>query len=96
MRYEVVVTPAAGRDLRKLPAQARDALLLRLRSLRDEPRPADAKKLSSSQNLWRIRMDEYRLLYQIRDEALLVLAVRAGHRKDVYRQLFRLVKTTRK
>ena len=96
MRYAVEVAPAASRELRKLPGPVRDALLLRLRALRDDPRPEDAKKLSSPQNLWRIRVDEYRLLYQIRDEALLVLAVRAGHRKDVYRQLSRLIKTTRK
>lgn len=42
-------------------------------------------KLSGASDIWRLRVGDYRVLYQVRDEALLVLVVRVGHRRDVYR-----------
>ena len=96
MAYTVEVSPAAERELRKLPSQVRNTLLRRLASLRDDPRPPDAKKLSSPENLWRIREDNYRVIYRIKDDVLLVVVVRAGHRKEIYRQLSRLMKSVQK
>ena len=96
MSYRIEVSPAANRELRKLPAEIRDSLIRRLGSLGATPRPADAKKLSSSLKLWRIREENYRLIYQIRDDHLLIIVVRAGHRKEVYRQLSRLLQSTKK
>jgi mRNA interferase RelE/StbE len=91
--YTVDVLPGAARDLRKLPAKVRTALLTRLKAFRADPGPEDAKKLSGPGGLWRIREGDYRLIYQIRDAELLVLAVRAGHRREVYRHLPDLVKS---
>ena len=48
------------------------------------PRPLRSRKLSGATDLWRIRVGDYRLVYRVRDEVLLVLVVAVGHRKDVY------------
>ena len=53
--------------------------------LAKEPRPKGVKKLSGADDLYRIRVGDYRVVYQIRDDRLIVLVVRIGHRKDVYR-----------
>lgn len=92
MAYTVEVLPGAARELRKLPAKTRNALLLRLVSFREDPRPHGSKKLEGPGNLWRIREEDYRLVYQIRDTKVLVLVVRTGHRREVYTRLSRLPK----
>jgi mRNA interferase RelE/StbE len=58
-----------------------------LRALREAPRPPGAKLLSGDrrQRIWRIRVADYRVLYEIRDDRLLVLVIRVGHRKQAYR-----------
>ncbi len=54
-------------------------------ALAANPRPKGVKKLTGLDNLYRIRAGDYRIVYQIRDDRLIVLVVRIGHRKDVYR-----------
>jgi mRNA interferase RelE/StbE len=49
------------------------------------PRPAGAHKLSGAEDVWRLRVGEYRVLYQVGDATLLVLIVKLGHRREVYR-----------
>jgi mRNA interferase RelE/StbE len=58
-----------------------------LRALRETPRPAGAKLLSGDrrQRIWRIRVGDHRVLYEIRDDRIIVLVIRVGHRKQVYR-----------
>lgn len=53
--------------------------------LASEPRGHGAVKLRGSDDIWRVRVGNYRILYQIHDEVLLVLVVAVGHRRDVYR-----------
>jgi len=55
--------------------------------LRDDPRPPGCVKLTGADDLWRIRVGQYRVVYTIRDDELLVLVVRVAHRRDVYRGL---------
>ena len=86
MAYRVELLPAARRDLKRLPQPAQRRIVLALRELEDEPRPAGVVKLTGDENLWRIRVGEYRVLYEIHDNRLLVLVLRIGHRKDVYRK----------
>ena len=54
-------------------------------ALAANPRPKGVKKLSGPDDLYRIRVGDYRIVYQIHDDRLIVLVVRIGHRKDVYR-----------
>lgn len=85
MAYTIQVLPAAQRQLAKLhrPMQAR--IVAAIDELAANPRPPGAKKLSGKENLWRIRVGDYRILYQIVDRRMLVVIVAIGHRGDVYR-----------
>ncbi len=86
MTYRVELRPAAGRELRKLPASARDRVGKVIVLLADNPRPPAAKMLVSNDTprLWRVRTGDYRVIYQIHDDVLLVLVVAVRHRREAY------------
>ena len=86
--YTIEFAPASKRQFKKLPRNLQVALGKRIDLLGQEPRPAEAKKLSvSGRDLWRVREGDYRMVYEIRDDVLLVLLIRIGHRREVYRRL---------
>ena len=84
--YTVEIAPAAERALRKLPAGVRNRIFKGLLLLEKAPRVHGVKKLSAEENLYRVRIGDYRVVYQIQDDALVVLVVRVAHRRDVYRR----------
>jgi mRNA interferase RelE/StbE len=84
--YLVEFTGAAARQIKKLPRPARDRMLAAIGDLADEPRPHGAKKLVGEQTAWRIRIGDYRVIYEIHDKQLTVTVVRAAHRREVYAQ----------
>lgn len=84
MTYRVELTSAASRQVRKLPRPARDRVLSAVGDLSDEPRPHGARKLVGEQTAWRIRVGDYRVIYDVHDEKLTVTVVRAAHRREVY------------
>ena len=86
MTYRVDFTTAAARQVRKLPRATRDRVLDAIEGLRDEPRPHGAKKLVGEDTAWRIRIGDYRVIYDVFDSDLTVVVVRATHRRDVYQQ----------
>ena len=86
MPYEIELTPAAVRDLKKMPAHYQRRVRDAIDNLGHDPRPEGVKKLSGEENLWRIRVGEYRVVYGIEDKRLVVLVIRIGHRKDIYRK----------
>jgi mRNA interferase RelE/StbE len=86
MRYEVLFQPSAGRQIRKLPADVQRRVVLAAEALGVDPRPAGCQRLKGPESIWRIRVGDYRILYEIRDKALRVLVVRVGHRREVYRR----------
>lgn len=86
--YEVQLTPAAERDLKKSRIKSVLARIVKaIDSLRTTPRPAAAKALQGDKSILRLRVGDYRILYTIEDAALLVLVVRIGHRREIYRLL---------
>ena len=87
MGYAVELKPAAVRTLAKLPKDAQRAVRSRIDALSDNPLPPKVKKLEGEENLYRIRVGDYRIVYQIQKEILLILVVKIGHRKGVYRQM---------
>ena len=82
--YRVEVLPAAVRSIRKLPPEAKRRIQAVIDLLADEPRPPAAKKLTGRPE-WRVWTGDYRVLYRIQDEILLVVVVDAGHRREIYR-----------
>ena len=84
MTYSVEFTAAAARQVKKLPRPARDRVLDAIDGLADSPRPHGAKKLVGEQTAWRIRIGDYRVIYDVFDAELTVSVVRAAHRREVY------------
>lgn len=83
MAYRIEVTPSARSELASLPRQVQRQIAARVDSLAENPRPRGALKLAD--DCYRIRSGDYRILYSIADEVLIVVVVRVRHRKDVYR-----------
>ena len=84
MTYRVEFTTAAARLVRKLPRPARDRILDAIADLRRDPRPHGSKKLIGEQTAWRVRVGDYRVIYDVFDDELIVTVVRAAHRREVY------------
>jgi mRNA interferase RelE/StbE len=85
MPYRVELSPGARKDLKKVPAEIRERIVLALYLLGETPRPPGATKLSNTKDIHRVRVGDYRVLYKIQDKILLVLVVKIGHRREVYR-----------
>ena len=88
--YALEFTPAALRELEKLDLSVRRKVFSDIEELKENPRPQGAEKMETKERLYRVPVGpgkNYRALYRIRDEALLVLVVKVGNRKDVYRRV---------
>lgn len=85
MVYRLELSTRAMRDLKKLPEQVRQRLQPHIESLATDPRPPGVVKLEGTENGYRIRIGDYRILYEIHDAVLRVAVVKVGHRRDVYR-----------
>jgi mRNA interferase RelE/StbE len=85
LAYRVELSPGARRDLRQIDSGTRDRILRALVRLETQPRPPGARKLKGGDELWRIRVGDYRIVYEVRDRILVVLVVRVAHRREVYR-----------
>lgn len=82
--YRVELTRSAERDLRRLPRHVLKRIDRKILGLADDPWPGGVKKLQGSESTYRIRVGDYRILYEVEDEAILVLVVRVRHRREVY------------
>ena len=85
MAYAIIIKPAAEKSLDKVPFPVRRRIVDTMEALRTNPRPPGVVKLAGDDNLWRIRIGDYRVVYEIHDNRLIVLVLRVAHRKDVYR-----------
>ena len=83
-QYRVIVRKSVSKDLKGVPKKDVRRILSAIQSLADYPRPPGTKKLSGRER-YRLRQGNYRILYEIEDERLIVCVVRVGNRRDVYR-----------
>jgi mRNA interferase RelE/StbE len=83
--YEVKFTKGARKMLRKLSQELLDRIQTKIDDLAIEPRPNGVKKLKGEENSYRIRVGDYRVIYDIFDDVLLVSVVEVGHRSEVYK-----------
>jgi mRNA interferase RelE/StbE len=84
--YRVEQRPAAAREPRKLDPRARDRIAKVIALLAEDPRPLAAKRLVSDDRprLWRVHTGDYRVIYSIDDQTVLVLVVHVRHRRGAY------------
>lgn len=86
MKYDVRFTKAADKELRKLGADIRARIIKAAMTLSTEPRPAGVVKLEGPDDLYRIRIGDYRVIYSVHDDVLIVLVLRVADCKEVYRR----------
>ncbi|MFZ2650926.1 MAG: type II toxin-antitoxin system RelE/ParE family toxin [Burkholderiaceae bacterium] len=84
-RYELRVKPSVAKDLRGIPKADVRRILRGIEELRDDPRAPGSEKLAGGSELYRVRQGNYRIVYAIHDESVVVEVVRVGHRGAVYR-----------
>ena len=82
--YRLLIKPSAGKEIEALPKQDRRRIVAKITSLSRDPRPPGCEKLSGHDQ-YRLRQGNYRILYEIQDFDLVVVVVKVGHRRDVYR-----------
>jgi mRNA interferase RelE/StbE len=85
MAYKVEITPAAQRIIKKLPKNIQRKLIEIIELLAEDPRPVGVVKLSTTGDLYRVRTGDYRIIYEIQDQILLIVITKVGHRRDVYK-----------
>jgi mRNA interferase RelE/StbE len=85
--YHIEFSTHAARQLRKLPREMQKRVAPRIAELASDPRPPGARLLAGDPERWRLRVGVYRIVYAIEDEVLVVLVVRIGPRRDIYRGL---------
>lgn len=87
-RYRVLIKPSARKELLAVPTKKdRQRLVRRIELLGEDPSPVGCQKLTGGADRYRVRQGQYRIVYEIRDDELVVLVVKLGHRRDVYRAL---------
>lgn len=85
MPFHVVLSNAATKQLRKLPIPIAQRIQAQLFELENDPRPTGCKKLVNLE-AWHIRIGDYRVIYEIHDNILLVSVIEIGHRRDIYKK----------
>lgn len=83
--YHVEITGSAERQLRKLSRSNQLRVARALVGLATEPFPTQSRKVAGTQDVWRIRVGSYRILYSVDNDRVVVIILKIGHRRDVYR-----------
>ena len=86
-RYTLEVRPAAARVIRKLPKPVAGRIKAAADALLEDPRPPGARTLTGRPGWYRVRVGDYRIVYTVRDDVLVVLVLAVGHRREIYRDV---------
>ena len=85
MSYAISYVPSAAKAIRKLDKPTARRLLDAIGSLASDPRPSGCVQIKGGGGEFRIRVGDYRIVYDVRDDELVVLVLKVGHRREVYR-----------
>jgi len=84
MTYQIVLAPAAARQLRKFDPDVRRRIQAVIELLAVDPRPPAATQLVGGLGEWQVRTSNYRIIYEINDNELVILVLRMGYRREIY------------
>jgi len=82
--YKILIKPSAIKELNKIPKKELPKITDKIQALSKDPRSPGYEKLAA-QNVYRIRQDSYRIIYEIEDDKLIIIVIKVDHRRDVYR-----------
>ncbi len=85
--FKIQYKKSVEKDLRKLPATQLKGVIVKIHALATNPHPTGSVKLRGSPDLFRIRYADYRIIYQIFNDRLVILVVKVGHRREIYRDV---------
>ena len=85
--YKITYKRSVEKDLRSLSSNIRKIIVRKIKALADEPRPIGGTKIRGSDNTYRIRHADYRVMYRVDDGILTMLIIKVGHRREVYKDL---------
>lgn len=84
--YAVRINPTAWKEIMRLNDTMQERILTAIENLEITPRPSGVVKMSGEANIYRVRVGNFRILYEIHDEILVIVVVKVGNRRDVYRR----------
>ena len=87
MAYRIIIQASAQREMRALPDQVFTRLDKRIQALSTTPRPPKVERLETGHPVYRFRVGDYRILYEIRDADRLVIITAVRHRREAYRRI---------
>ena len=85
MKYTLRLDGRTRKTLDRLPSDMYGRIMRKLDAIEENPRPVGVEKLAGAEDLYRVRMGDWRIVYAIRDRELVVFVIRIGHRREVYR-----------
>jgi mRNA interferase RelE/StbE len=83
--YEILLERRAEKDLKKLPSELFQRIIVKIRSLSENPKLQGSRKITGSKSDWRIRIGDYRAIYEIDEKEKRVKIMRIRHRREAYR-----------
>ncbi len=83
--YRIEFKQTAKKELAQLPRSAAEKVIECIKALADNPRPDGCKKLSGVKHTYRIRINDYHVVYLIADQCLIIQIIKIGHRKEIYK-----------
>ena len=83
--YKIFISASAEKKLKKIPKNDLVKVIEKIQSLSTDPYPEGCRKLSGEENTYRVRQGTYRIIYEIENKKLIILVLKVGHRKDIYR-----------
>ena len=87
LRYKIEVKKPAAKNLKKIPKGDRKHIIDKIDSLAENPPSLDTTKMKGNNPFYKVRVGDYRIVYEIQEDVLLILIVKVGHRKDIYRNI---------
>ena len=87
MAYRIEIKRSARKEMQTLPRRDQRRIAATIEALAEKPRPTGVRKIIGADDLYRLRVGDYRVVYQICDRKLIVIIIRVAHRKDIYRGL---------
>jgi mRNA interferase RelE/StbE len=87
MPYHIEVSPTAARQLKKIDGRVLSQIAAKIDSLALEPRPHGCEKLSGYDDLYRVRVGDYRIVYGVEDRLVLIVVLKVGNRAEVYQRI---------